>query len=86
MENRDNTFPKGLIVKRPHENAPDFIKAKLSFKVDEFVEWLKGAVDERGWVNVDLKVSKEKKLYTQQDNWKPETKDDGAISADQIPF
>ena len=87
METRDNTFPQGLIVKRPTENMPKNIKAKLSFKVDEFVVWLNSVVDEKGWVNVDLKTSKENKLYTQQNTWKPTPKaDSDEINPADLPF
>jgi|GEM_PF-782677 len=61
-------FIDGLIIKRPGENAPDFVKAKLSIKRAELITWLNGKNDE--WINADLKVSKAGKLYFQVDNWK----------------
>ena len=30
-------FPAGLIVKHPHENAPDFVRAKLHIVKKEFM-------------------------------------------------
>ena len=69
-------FPKGLIVKRPHQNAPDFVKAKLSIKKDELIEWLKSESGE--WVNLDLKTSKENKLYLSVDDWKPDNQNSGS--------
>jgi len=62
-------FPKGMIVKKPHENAPDFIKLNFSFKVDEFIAFLQEHKKEDGWVNADLKKSKEGKLYVQLNNY-----------------
>jgi len=69
-------FLDGLIVKNPHANAPDFVLAKISFKVDEVIKSLKEH-ENNGWVNLDLKKSKENKLYAQIDDWKP--------SGDYIP-
>ena len=49
-------FPKGLFANKPHEKAPDFIKAGLNIKRDEFIEWLKGQPES---VNLDIKESKD---------------------------
>lgn len=35
-----NEFVNGLIVKPPHDNAPEYVKAKLSIKRDELRAWL----------------------------------------------
>lgn len=64
MENNEAIFPNGFIVKRPNEKAPDFIKLNFSIKVDEFVPFLKENQN-NGWCNLDLKLSKQGKLYTQ---------------------
>ena len=66
----DNVFIDGLIIKRPHENAPDFVKLKLSFKVEELVNFLQQHQKE-GWVNADVKVSKNGKIYAALDTWQP---------------
>ena len=36
----DIEFVNGLIVKAPHANAPDFVKAAISIKVADLTEWL----------------------------------------------
>ena len=36
----DIEFVNGLIVKAPHQNAPDFVKAAISIKVADLTEWL----------------------------------------------
>ncbi len=64
------TFLDGLIVKRPHEKAPDFVKCQLSFKVDEFIDSLKKNT-KNGWVNCDMKVSKDGKLYVTVNTFEP---------------
>jgi len=66
----DNNFPKGLIFKLPHNNAPDFVKGKLSIKRTELISYLQDFTAE--WLNFDLKVSKDGKPYIVKDEWKPD--------------
>ena len=66
----DIKFIDGLIVKAPHDRAPDFVKAKLSIKRQELIAWLE---DQDGdWINADVKVSRGGKWYVAVDDWKPE--------------
>ncbi len=65
----DNEFISGLIVKAPNDNAPDYVKAKLSIKREELIAWLQTRDGE--WVNADVKVSQGGKWYCAVDNWKP---------------
>lgn len=69
MEERETIFADGMIFKRPHENAPDFVKGAISIKVDEFKEFLDKHAN-NGWVNLDLKKSKNDKLYLQLNDYK----------------
>jgi hypothetical protein len=66
----DIKFIDGLIVKAPHERAPDFVKAKLSIKRAELIEWLEDQDGE--WINADVKESRGGKWYVSVDEWKPE--------------
>lgn len=67
----DANFANGLIVKRPHQNAPAFIKCSLSFKVDDFIQCLQQN-NNNGWVNMDVKLAKDnQRLYAEIDNWQP---------------
>lgn len=66
----DIKFIDGLIVKAPHEKAPDFVKARLSIKREEMIAWLQAQEGE--WVNADIKESKAGKWYAAVDEWKPE--------------
>ena len=68
-------FPNGIIFKKPRDGAPDFVRGHLSFKVDEACAFLQEHVN-NGWVNVDIKKSKEGKTYLQLNTWKPEKKDE----------
>ncbi len=68
MEN-NNDFPNGLISKAGNV---DFVKARLSFKVDEFIETLK-ANSKNGWVNIDVLESREGKIYSKFNTFEPKT-------------
>lgn len=65
----DTQFINGLIVKAPNENAPEYVKAKLSIKREELIATLQGMDGE--WVNADIKVSQNGKWYAAVDTWKP---------------
>ncbi len=66
----DKKFIDGLIFKPPHENAPDFIIAKISIEREDVIAWLEQQSGD--WINADLKESKEGKLYASVDDWKPD--------------
>lgn len=65
----EKEFIQGLIAKAPNENAPEYIKAKLSFRVQEMIAYLQTVEGE--WLNADIKVSAGGKWYAAVDNWKP---------------
>ena len=69
-------FVDGLIVKAPHENAPSFVKASISIKVEDLGKWLReqykaGKTD---WINIDVKESKGGKWYAAVSTYKPKEK------------
>lgn len=70
MSNNAAEFINGLIAKAPNENAPEYVKAKLSIKRAELIAWLQGRTDE--WINADVKVSQGGKWYVAVDSWKPQ--------------
>ena len=72
----DIEFIDGLIIKPPHERAPEFVKCKLSFKREALIAWLQSKEGE--WVNADVKVSNGGKWYAAVDNWKPNTESGGS--------
>ena len=69
-------FPKGLMVKAKHENAPEYVICKLSIRREELIEWLQGK--DGDWINLDVKESKGGKLYASVDTWKPESQRGGS--------
>lgn len=76
-------FPKGLMVKAKHENAPEYVICKLSIRREELIEWLQGK--DGDWINLDVKESKVGKLYAAVDTWKPEQRGGGSGSRGGAP-
>lgn len=66
----DIQFIDGLIVKAPNDRAPDYVKAKLSIKRAELIDWLRKQDGE--WINADIKVSQAGKWFAAVDTWKPD--------------
>lgn len=85
----DIEFVNGLIVKAPHANAPDFVKAAISIKVADLTEWLSDRNEE--WINVDVKESRGGRWYASVSNFKPKDKSEKTEKTDtddldSIPF
>jgi hypothetical protein len=78
----DVVFADGMIVKKPHQNAPEFVKASVSFKMKEFVEWGREHHKE-GWVNVQIKESRGGKLYASLDTFTPSKQEEYATGSAQ---
>lgn len=74
----DIEFVNGLIVKAPHQNAPDFVKCAISIKVQDLQEWLATKEDE--WVNIDVKESKGGKWYAAVSTFKPKQSNAAPVS------
>jgi len=66
----DIEFVDGLIVKQPHEKAPDFVKCSISIKRKDLGNWLRGKSDD--WINIDVKESRNGKWYAAVNDFKPE--------------
>src|SRR3546814_1134827 len=79
----DTQFIDGLIVKAPHENAPEYVKAKLSIKREELIGWLQS--QSGAWINAEVKVSQGGKYDAAVDTWKPDSERSGTSSARQAP-
>ena len=66
---KDIQFVSGMYVKEPHEKVKHFVRVKLSVKREELIAWLDEQEGE--WVNMDVKESKQGKLYVEVNDWKP---------------
>lgn len=62
-------FITGLFTKKPSDKAPQFLKAKVSIKKQDFINWLH--TQESEWVNIDILESKKGEYYAKVDDWKP---------------
>ena len=62
-------FPKGLMVKKPRDGAPDFVIASISIKREELIEWLSNR--DGDWINLDVKEAKSGHWYASVNTFKP---------------
>lgn len=83
----DNIYPKGFFIKPAHENAPEFVKGRVSIKVEDFTNYLKECGNSDGWCNFQL-LNGKNGLYLKLDTWTPEKKAEGSgvEDDDDLPF
>ena len=70
----DKVFVEGMMAKRPDDGAPDFVKLKLSLKLDEFGPWVaaqKAKDPSLEWLNIEVKEGRSGKWYAERNMWKP---------------
>src|SRR5690348_11929338 len=95
----EKIFATGIYASAPHENAPEFVKAKISIKVAEAIAFLQENEKQSGYVDLDIKESKGGKWYVELNEYVPkertqrEPKPPGEveypqedINPDDIPF
>ncbi len=70
-------FVNGLFAEKPSEHAPDFVKCKLSIKVENLIGFLKEKQNKAGYVNVDILENRAGKYYAKLNDYK--SQDDSAI-------
>ena len=68
----NNIFVDGMFFDKPSAGAPDFVKGKISVKVETLVPFLEEHKNDKGYVNIDLKKSTGGKLYLSLNNFKKE--------------
>jgi hypothetical protein len=89
MAKEEIEFVDGLIVKKPHEKAPDFVKASISIKVEDLGKWLRAKYKAgEEWVNIDVKEAKSGKWYAAVSTFKPKSKGSAREEdeSDKVPF
>lgn len=69
-------FADGIRFIKPSEQTPEWIKGKVSVKVDSFIEFLKKHQNENGWVNIDLRKSQKGELYFALNTFKPKKQEE----------
>ena len=79
-----------MIIKNKSDSTPDWVKEKISLKLDEFGAWVaaqKKADPSLEWINIDIKQSQGGKLYAERDMWKPTVpKVKSSTQNDDIPW
>jgi hypothetical protein len=74
-------FVKGLYVQEYDKQKLSFLRAKLSFKTDEFINWLRENTNKKGYCNVDIIAGKDgKRDYAKLNEFKPKQTDDETIN------
>jgi len=76
----ESKLVNGFFFKLPHENAPEFVKGKISIKLADFAKFVKENKDGE-WMNIQLKISKSGNPYADLDTWKPEQKSEAPPEA-----
>lgn len=81
MEKQKKVYVKGLSLKKPHPNAPDFVRFKGSINLPKLREFLKEQKEagniEGDWVNFDVADpfdADDDRYNISLDTWKPEGK------------
>jgi len=64
----EQKYIKGIFIKDPHENAPDFVLAQVSIRREETINSLSQMTDD--WVNLDVLKSREGEVYGKLNTWK----------------
>ena len=75
-QNKEVIFADGFIVKKK-DNAPEWVIGSLSIKVDEAIAFIKEH-NKKGWVNIEMKTSRDGKPYCQLDTWQPKPQAEGS--------
>ncbi len=68
-KSEDKIFPNGLIFKQK-AGRPDFIVGSLAINCKDFTATMKDN-HKSGWLNIDLKISKDGNPYAEVDTWEP---------------
>ena len=76
-ETRDKVFIDGLFFKQPREGSPEFVKGQISILRKDLGNFLRSRDEE--WINIDVKESKNGKMYCELNTWKPEDKKESAV-------
>lgn len=84
----EKTFSEGIYLNTVHEKAPEFIKANVSINIEKAIAWLQlmkatGKADDKGYIRLVGKESKEGKRYFELGTWKPNAQANTAPAASE---
>ena len=77
----EKQFAKGFIFKR-NNNAPEWAIGKLSIKAQEAIQFI-NEKNNGGWLNLEVKKSKEGKFYIELDTYEAKPK---VEVKEELPF
>jgi len=80
----EKQFAKGFIFKR-NDNAPEWAVGKLSIKAQEAIQFI-NEKNNGGWVNLEIKKSKEGKFYIELDTYEAKPKVEIKEVKEEMPF
>jgi hypothetical protein len=80
----EKQFAKGFIFKR-NDNAPEWAIGKLSIKAQEAIQFI-NEKNNGGWVNLEIKKSKEGKFYIELDTYEAKPKVEVKEVKEEMPF
>ena len=69
---KEKIFIDGLFFKQPREGSPEFVKGQISILRKDLGNFLRARDEE--WINIDVKESKNGKIYCELNTWKPDAK------------
>lgn len=78
----EKQFAKGFIFKR-NDNAPEWAIGKLSIKAQEAIQFI-NEKNNGGWLNLEIKKSKEGKFYIELDTYEAKPKAESV--KEDLPF
>lgn len=66
----EKKYIDGFFVNQPRDNAPEFVLGQISIRAEQFVNFLKENVNEKGYVRIDLLRSKNGDVYAKLNEFK----------------
>lgn len=87
----DKQFAEGIFFNPPHDKAPDFVVGKIAIVKDKFLGWLdQQQTVGKGYVNLQVKRSRDGKMYLEVDTWEPKAEgrrtESQRSNDDDVPF
>jgi hypothetical protein len=83
MSEQEIVFADGIYLNTVSEKAPEFIKANVSIHIEKAIAWLQAQKpNEKGYITLVGKESKQGKRYFQLDTWKPTE----GLKKEDVPF
>lgn len=88
---KETIFTEGIYLNKVHEKAPAFIVANVSIHLEKAIAWMqanKHLADEKGYIRLTGKESREGKRYFQVDRWVKKEYNEGDEKTENIetPF